>query len=922
MSTGVQVQNVEEEALAQARPWGVPGEASPLSTLGASGNGSTNFRTADSRWTKEARVVATRSLPQTKQDPGAAKGVEAEEDKAASTKTKATVDPNSHQEPSEVRASGVLKPIGQTTGGSAGPALSPRNYLYKLGIQKKNQRLFKTLNCSTKDCFICSRKKRFVDVIADNLNKKYLTSRESYNAKVVNDIIYNENTHIVAVFKDYLIFDDVSEFLKRLYGHRESQQRLPKVYDFYEKYSKVFPNYVAMEEKRFMFKNIERKQRQIDELQKNVAERHKKKLSMALSSSDVEDKVFTPSFLSDLNKSDSILGRTIAALARGDTAEGTDSHPTQIHAYAQARTAIRSQHFQTKPNPQDRSHLVDFTLRQLVDKFLLKDTQSSFAVSQLSQVSTFSLSCSPADPRRDRKEAGKAGAKAPSRQHPQSAEKSPLKHKHNQPPQLLTQPKPYTHAGRGLPLGYPLRSKGLTSAAAASVKALLEHKPAAVRSDQKISISTLANLKLETRRPQTPAQPSAPPRAQPAKSHDAKPMRQFKGGSKDVAKDEAANKKARANDWAVEQQQLDQNEMGSRNKAPGVAEAWTSPNQVAFASIQTLLQLRLPSGLTQPSTSRQPSARAVSSTAHREPGRSKSQGKPSPIHELQHANPAPERPTLLNNHHHVKGRLSDLGVKQPPLHDPASMARKGRWEGGEKKPKEKHQKKQQEQEQKQKQKQEQEQSEGRRRAPSEGRKQESQLDRATGSKDPGRMEGRRHSASHNGSTRHTMTRKPGLAIDIETLNRHLRKQQLVPNVKVQTATKALPKHNEFLCARTPEPALRRLKSDYLQALQQREEAKYATETRQPISPPAQKSQHPGTKTGTGPLGHAATDSMPTYRNIGGLRSGEPLGEGLKGATEGHVLADIRAQGSEAKHKRTESLSKKGVLECSQPQRKR
>lgn len=61
-----------------------------------------------------------------------------------------------------------------------------------------------------------------MDVIKLNLNKKYLTSREYYNVKIINDIIYNEQTHIVSVFKDYLIFDDISEFLKRFYNKLES----------------------------------------------------------------------------------------------------------------------------------------------------------------------------------------------------------------------------------------------------------------------------------------------------------------------------------------------------------------------------------------------------------------------------------------------------------------------------------------------------------------------------------------------------------------------------------------------------------------------------------------------------------------------------------------------------------------------------
>ena len=44
-----------------------------------------------------------------------------------------------------------------------------------------------------------------------------MTSKDFYNVKIINDIIYNEPTNIVAVFKDYLIYDDLSEFMKRSY---------------------------------------------------------------------------------------------------------------------------------------------------------------------------------------------------------------------------------------------------------------------------------------------------------------------------------------------------------------------------------------------------------------------------------------------------------------------------------------------------------------------------------------------------------------------------------------------------------------------------------------------------------------------------------------------------------------------------------
>lgn len=117
------------------------------------------------------------------------------------------------------------------------------------------------------------------NIVSKNLNK-YLTSREYYNGKVITDIIYNENTNLVSVFKDYLILDDISEFLKRQYSLTESKDRIPKVVEFYEKYSKVFPNYISLPESKFMFKNIERKQRFIDEKQrisqKIKAERNEK----------------------------------------------------------------------------------------------------------------------------------------------------------------------------------------------------------------------------------------------------------------------------------------------------------------------------------------------------------------------------------------------------------------------------------------------------------------------------------------------------------------------------------------------------------------------------------------------------------------------------------------------------------------------
>ena len=51
--------------------------------------------------------------------------------------------------------------------------------------------------------------------------------------KSVNDLVYNEPTHLVSVFKDFLILDDVNEFLKRPYTHAEQKSRLSRLILFY-----------------------------------------------------------------------------------------------------------------------------------------------------------------------------------------------------------------------------------------------------------------------------------------------------------------------------------------------------------------------------------------------------------------------------------------------------------------------------------------------------------------------------------------------------------------------------------------------------------------------------------------------------------------------------------------------------------------
>ena len=106
--------------------------------------------------------------------------------------------------------------------------------------------------------------------------KKYAKMPSKYNSNIIDNIIYNERAHIVAEFKDRLIIDDNGEFLKRYYNLDESFVRLPKFFEYYELYSKIFPNYTAIYESKYLYQNIQKKQKMID-LQEQMELEKKKK---------------------------------------------------------------------------------------------------------------------------------------------------------------------------------------------------------------------------------------------------------------------------------------------------------------------------------------------------------------------------------------------------------------------------------------------------------------------------------------------------------------------------------------------------------------------------------------------------------------------------------------------------------------------
>ena len=140
-------------------------------------------------------------------------------------------------------------------------------------------------------------------IIHFNFMKKYLKNEFYYNSIIIDHIIHNDPGHIVAGFKDFLIMGDFNEFFQNYYKLKESIFLLPKIYEYYISCSVIFPNYVILPENQYIYKNIQRKQRVIDEQQDQ--EDKEENIKKGLIKEEKNDDLFTSQvFDSILNQTD------------------------------------------------------------------------------------------------------------------------------------------------------------------------------------------------------------------------------------------------------------------------------------------------------------------------------------------------------------------------------------------------------------------------------------------------------------------------------------------------------------------------------------------------------------------------------------------------------------------------------------------
>ena len=106
-----------------------------------------------------------------------------------------------------------------------------------------------------------NKKDNYLKLIHNKIYKKYNNNKHlNYNTIVINNLLSNSKCHIVAIFKDFLLYDEYAEFLKRFYKYHEIVPRLIKIYKYYNKTSFLYPNYSPLVESKYIYYNIIKKQ--------------------------------------------------------------------------------------------------------------------------------------------------------------------------------------------------------------------------------------------------------------------------------------------------------------------------------------------------------------------------------------------------------------------------------------------------------------------------------------------------------------------------------------------------------------------------------------------------------------------------------------------------------------------------------------
>ena len=133
--------------------------------------------------------------------------------------------------------------------------------------------------------------------------RKYYNNYSKFNIMKIDEIINNEKSHLVAEFKDFLVMGDMGEFILKYYNKKEIDAIYKQILDYYNENLFIFPNYVALYESKYIYNNIQKKQKIIDIQEELNNNKDQKNNNEKIEKQD-PNKVFS------VNEIDSILNET------------------------------------------------------------------------------------------------------------------------------------------------------------------------------------------------------------------------------------------------------------------------------------------------------------------------------------------------------------------------------------------------------------------------------------------------------------------------------------------------------------------------------------------------------------------------------------------------------------------------------------
>ena len=121
--------------------------------------------------------------------------------------------------------------------------------------------------------------------------RKYYNNNSKFNIMKIDEIINNEKSHLVAEFKDFLVMGDMGEFILKYYNKKEIDAIYKQILDYYNENLFIFPNYVALYESKYIYNNIQKKQKIID-IQEELNDNKDQKIRMKKKKNKTQIKSF------------------------------------------------------------------------------------------------------------------------------------------------------------------------------------------------------------------------------------------------------------------------------------------------------------------------------------------------------------------------------------------------------------------------------------------------------------------------------------------------------------------------------------------------------------------------------------------------------------------------------------------------------